>query len=358
MKLNRKIARLAASVLATAMFACATALPAMAADPSVSSNTVTITKTINMTGAVGAGVPKGTYNFTIAECNPSGLTGKESNAKTGILEAVNNNNPNLSVEFDGTAATENILLTFDTTKFEATGAGVYYYTISENDISNFAGMTKDANTYYLKVSVANAEGGGLTISSAVMYPENLGGGDQSTEAKVAGFTNTYTTTSLTVTKDVEGRFGDKKKQFSFEITLTDPNHADSFDHITSVTSTKGSEGAKDVKFENGVGKVLVTLADTESVTITGLPVGTTYEIVESNNAGYDVSYSSNVTQDNNDENKATGQVADSANNVTVTNTITNDAPATGVIMNVAPYVLMVGIAVAGCFVFLRKRRDD
>ena len=31
---------------------------------------------------------------------------------------------------------------------------------------------------------------------------------------------------------------------------------------------------------------------------------------------------------------------------------------TGIVMNVAPYVLLVVVAAAGCFVFLRKRRED
>ncbi len=43
--------------------------------------------------------------------------------------------------------------------------------------------------------------------------------------------------------------------------------------------------------------------------------------------------------------------------VVYTNRRDSVAP-TGVIMIVAPYVLMVVIAAAGCFVFLRKRRDD
>ena len=354
MKLNRKVTRLAASVLATAMFACATALPAMAEDPTFSGNTVTITKTIDMTGAVGAGVPKGTYHFTIAEYDPVSLQNKEFNAKKGISAAVNSGSSDLSVSFDGESSVENIPLTFDPTQFAATGAGLYYYTITENDISNFAGMTKDLTEYFLKIEVAN-DGDSLVISDAVMYPSTQNGGSQ-TSGKVTGFTNTYATTSLTVTKDVEGRMGDKKKQFSFEITLNDPNHTTG-DHIVSVTSTKGTSDAETVKFNNGQAKVTVTLADTESVTITGLPVGTTYEIVESDNNSYTVEYTGDAIQDNVDKNKATGDVDADGDAVTVVNTIT-DTPATGVIMNVAPYVLMVGIAVAGCFVFLRKRRDD
>ena len=31
---------------------------------------------------------------------------------------------------------------------------------------------------------------------------------------------------------------------------------------------------------------------------------------------------------------------------------------TGLIMDIAPYALLVVVAAAGCFVFLRKRRED
>lgn len=43
--------------------------------------------------------------------------------------------------------------------------------------------------------------------------------------------------------------------------------------------------------------------------------------------------------------------------VAYTNNLESTAP-TGVVMNVAPYILLVVIAVAGAFVFLRKRRED
>lgn len=42
---------------------------------------------------------------------------------------------------------------------------------------------------------------------------------------------------------------------------------------------------------------------------------------------------------------------------TITNTRSTTTP-TGIVMNVAPYALLVVVAVAGCFVFLRKRNED
>lgn len=359
MKLNRKIARLAASVLATAMFACATALPAMAANPSVSDNKVILTKEIDMSAASGAGIPNGTFTFTINELEPTSISGAESNAKKGIINAVNSGNATVNVTFNNeTVASKNMELSFDPSKFVTTGAGLYYYTVSENAITGFSGMTTDANTYILKVQVANDDQatGGLKVASAVMYAQTLGGGNQNTENKVAGFRNEYETEELTITKQVTGDMGDKKKDFTFSITLTD---SDTTKHVTSVTYQKvGDSAPTQLNFVNGTANFTVTLADSENVKITGLPVGMEYTIVESENTDYKVSYTG-ATQDTDDDNKATGTVADGSNLVTVTNNLdSTDIPATGIIMNVAPYVLMVGIAVAGCFVFLRKRRDD
>ena len=55
--------------------------------------------------------------------------------------------------------------------------------------------------------------------------------------------------------------------------------------------------------------------------------------------------------------KATGTIATGVNSVTVTNDRDAVSP-TGLIMDIAPYVLLVVVAAAGCFVFLRKRRED
>ena len=48
----------------------------------------------------------------------------------------------------------------------------------------------------------------------------------------------------------------------------------------------------------------------------------------------------------------------SATNVIEFNNNKESVTPTGIVMNVAPYVLLVVVAAAGCFVFLRKRRED
>lgn len=49
--------------------------------------------------------------------------------------------------------------------------------------------------------------------------------------------------------------------------------------------------------------------------------------------------------------------ADETNCIEFNNSRNSSTP-TGIVMNVAPYALLVVVAVAGCFVFLRKRNED
>ena len=64
------------------------------------------------------------------------------------------------------------------------------------------------------------------------------------------------------------------------------------------------------------------------------------------------------TVDVNNKNKTVVKFdKEKTNDVAYTNTRNAVSP-TGLAMNVAPYALLVVVAAAGCFVFLRKRRED
>lgn len=80
------------------------------------------------------------------------------------------------------------------------------------------------------------------------------------------------TGSLTVTKTVTGNMGDKSKEFTFTVTLSD-------------STVNGEYG--DMKFVSGVAEF--TLKHGESKTAEGLPAGITYKVTETGNEGYDVS---------------------------------------------------------------------
>ena len=81
--------------------------------------------------------------------------------------------------------------------------------------------------------------------------------------------------SLVVSKTVTGEAGDKTKDFSFSVTLTDENDE-------PISGTFGK-----IDFDEN-GKYFFTLKDGEEMTFTGLPAGTRYEVMESDNSGYTV----------------------------------------------------------------------
>lgn len=85
--------------------------------------------------------------------------------------------------------------------------------------------------------------------------------------------------SLTVQKKVEGKLGDKTKQFEIKIRLADKNG-------NPVTGSYGG-----VEFDSH-GEAVVSLCDGEQVCIEKLPVGTGYQVTEvlADREGYQTSY--------------------------------------------------------------------
>lgn len=244
-------------------------------------------------------------------------------------------------------------------------AGVFKYILQETD-GSVPHITYDTTRYILYLTVVNDKNveGGLTIQSAEFKASD------DAAAKSEEITNYYGNpgtddelNQLVLTKYITGNAANLGGSFKFKVTInsTDGNGVTSY-HYTTTDNPTGdtiTEGVESGEIELGNG---------DALTIYGLQDGDTYSIVEveANADGYDTTYvvdnAPEVTHD------YTASITDTMSNVVgndnkvvinvTNNRDTDDIPATGIIMNVAPYVLMVGIAVAGCFVFLRKRRDD
>ena len=96
------------------------------------------------------------------------------------------------------------------------------------------------------------------------------------------------------------------------------------------------------------------------------PADVTYTITENNATDYTTEVTGDGINYADGQNKVTDQTADgdvvvdnNAKDVTATFTNTLEgSPATGIAMNVAPYVLLVVVAGVACFFFMRKRRED
>ena len=363
MKANKLMKALAASAMSLALVAGMTAMPAMATE---AAGGVKFTKTINMAAAADGTVPSATYSYKVSAGEEKAATATSPAIKAGLgtptianvvftpEDAVSNSkvSKDVTVNFSG--------ITFPT-------AGIYRYVITETNPTVAGLETGDANTIYLDVYVTNVAGACAityyqmsTSDAAPTYAQD----NNKTPTYTAKFTediDTYTTYTLTVTKNVEGTMADMTQKFSIDVDFTGLSEGTK----VKVDGVQTADGASDT----GALSVNKSLGDDESMTITGVPADAVYNVVENiaKTEGYTTTATvqkdagtattANVTVADTTQTVAQ-QTMDSANHtVTVINT-KNAVNPTGIILNVAPYALMVVIALAGVVVFLRKRVED
>lgn len=248
-----------------------------------------------------------------------------------------------------------------------TRVGTYIYQIHEVE-GNTAGMTYDTAPRWLVVHVINnlnAEGEvttGLTYKVA-MY--NADPTNMSTAlllaAKSDGFTNTYEQGSFTVEKKVKGNMADRDKVFNFRVTFT------GIDHMTGKIKADGRE--IDLTED---GTYDFTLKHDQSCEFTNIPFGVIAAVNEldengnviDNTAGakndpYTVSYDNNqsVTIGSKTETD-TGVKVNAEFATTIINTSTENVD-TGVILDNAPYILMLAVVAGGAMTLvIKKRREE
>ncbi len=367
MKANKLMKALAASAMSLALVAGMTAMPAMAAVDA--STGITFTKTINMAAAADGTVPSATYSYTVKAGEAKVATATSPAIKAGVGTPTIANvvfTPSDTVS-SGTVS-KDVTVSFSGITFPT--AGIYRYVITETN-PRVAGLeTGNANTIYLDVYVTNANGGGVEISNYIMSTSadaptygTANAPTYVTGTKYTGDEDIYTTYTLTVTKNVEGTMADMTQKFGIDVDFTG---------LSAGTKVK-VDGAQTAAGASADGALSVSksLGDEERMTITGVPADAVYTVVEnlSSNEAYTVTYQldgtgpSKATYDDTtnpagEYTTASAQGMGSADHtVTVTNT-KNAVNPTGIILNVAPYALMVVIALAGVVVFLRKRVED
>lgn len=363
MKLTRKsIGRIAASFVATAMLATMAIVPASAADYADDLTSISFTKTINMTAASGATVPNAIYTYAIAAGDAVDATETTPQILPGV------GTPTIgSAQFtsaDAIADSEVVkTVTVDFANVTFTAPGIYRYEITETD-PTVVGLTTDGeNTLYLDVYVENGTDG-LEITHYQMTTSadapTVSGGEATYTGKFTGDEDAYTTYTLTVTKKVDGAMADANKDYDFTID---------FSHLSNGTKVTVDGTQVDAGAVNGslsVSGIELNPAESQTngdkVTITGVPGDAMYQVIEALAAseGYTVTAQvgegSETKLENVDGEYATTSASMGSTNVnvTVTNTRESSTP-TGIMMDIAPYAVLVVIAAAGCFIFLRKR---
>ena len=398
MKKTRIAKMLTAVALSAAMVMTMGGMTAFAAgitgdDESVV-NGIKFNKTLQKSDA-NATTPTVTFGFSIkgaseAQCG----TGIRQGVGTPSLVYGTSGENGVPFDKDDTTAedlTKSVTINFDSVTFPE--PGVYRYLIEENALpTNIGTISNDDMARFLDVRVINVGEGeqkekkiDLVVFRMAKKVDNTYVVDTE-RAKDGTFVNTYTTYSLNLSKTVKGDMGETDRPFTFNIEFYGGQSGTEFNLVLNDT-TKGNLREEKITLgtdgtANAAGAV--SLKDGGTVTISGIPSNVKYQINEVNpsynykTVEYVINNDTTTegmsdlhTWGSNDTVFGTGtgnetadpaigiDVTKSTNTVSFTNTrTTDDIPMTGIILNFAPYILLVAFAGVFAVLFLRKRREE
>lgn len=349
-----KLKKLFAGVVAAAMIATMS-FPAFAARPTPnvgSDGLVTITKKYTVTGSEEKKAPAETFTFTVtpgAKVNGTEKTVEKSEATTIPAMAANSNEKTVAfttaLTADGTGT-----FTVDVANLNIKKPGIYYYTVTET-ASNTAGVDYAANPMIMVITAGYADDGeDSTLSYWVGLHDSTNYNDKNSK-----FENTYTAGSLNVTKKVTGSLGDKDKKFNVDVTFTAPAGKTVKSTITYVNNGEKSIAPDAWKLNTTTNqyeaKVTVELAHKGSVQFNNIPKDVTYIVEEQDYSReeYTATY----------EDDKSGTIANNVKSTTITNKRGDDTIDTGVILDNAPYILMLAVVAGGAMTLvIKKRREE
>lgn len=326
--------------LATVAFADDGDTPVAPAEPN---DGITLTKTFTNTNSnFGGKLPDSKFYFTtsfgsytneegvtsVTMTNPPALTVGTAETVDGVTKYYVEYKNTTATPNTGASATIDIPVNFDLDEFSV---GTYEYVITETN-SNVAGISYDSAAMTLTMQVFSGPDGEKTCNITT---------EQGTE-KDTEFTNSYAAGKLQVKKVLAGNSVDPNKKFTFTVTFaSDKTFTPAIEATVSDGATAGS-WASDKKVYT------VSLGHNDTVTFSNIPAGVTYTVAESEVQGYTAKY-----EYSNSGKAIAGNVQDT---VTVTNT-NNTEINTGVILESAPYILLLALAAAGMFLLLTKKRS-
>lgn len=358
---------------------------------------VSINKVLNI--AEGITTPEATFTFTFTP-----KTGTSSNgAPYETIDSSNGQITDKNVSYSGT----DVLATGQTNIKKETGdifrevnythAGEYVYTVAEKQNvgwnviqkngSPIDFMTYDNRNYEMHVIVKNKTTGGTYISSVYFkqVSPSVNGkvkpSESGTTYKYDLFTNIYrknagkitdpnepnpnkpnvskvdpNAKSLVIKKVVSGATADKSKDFTFKLTFTKASTETS-------QSITGKIGETSKTFVYGQ-ETTITLRHDQSLVFDTIPAGTRYKLVETGSQGYTASaaYKENGASKNQAGTVSTNFTQDSIligekpNDNTITNSLPDVTP-TGLLIDNLPFILMIGLGLAGFVALSKKRRQ-
>ena len=353
----------AAGIMMTAMLGMQVSAAESSDSETAVKKTPTITKQITKESNIYA--PKTTFKFTVAPGTAVPAGENQEAIYAGPAKGVTLDKDVIaSVPADSDIGNEKI--TVGTTKLnvnesvftkgEDAKPGIFRYVVSEaatdNDGNKYEGVAYTTEQKYFDVYVTSDDDGNLEVSSYLFVDKN------NPESKGEGvFTNDYsshhdTLKDLTVKKEVTGNQGNRNKDFKFTIKV-DGAAGEQY-YVTF------SDGKAPTTLVSGEAKT-ITLKDNETAKIFGLSETDEYTVTEASYA--DDGYTTTI--DNEEKLTATGTIkkdtearttaANGDKNITVVNDKTTNSP-TGIFLHVAPYIALIGAAIASSLLFFRRKR--
>lgn len=335
------------------------------ADYSVKGTTTSVSKYVTMDK--DANVPNVEFSFTIAPGEPvpagegtlavlAGPTGAKIE-RPAIFKAGDTTYDTVQ-EGDTVRITEGqkyAKSTFDVdfTDVTFTEPGVYRYIITETN-NQAQGISYDSETtrtldVYVEDDSTEDAGLNLKVAGYVLHKGTDAPKADGTNpaGKKSGFENSYETHNLTFSKSVSGNQASRTKAFTFTLKIED-----AVDGTVFPVKVNG-EASDSLTIANGVAEKTYSLKHGDSVEVDGLAPKTSYTISE---AAEDYTPSYVIDKGDATEGNNTGKKAISNADVTVafTNTRKGTIP-TGVILDSAPFILIIGLA-AAALIFTAARK--
>jgi pilin isopeptide linkage protein len=294
--------------------------------------TFTLTKTYELKGVTGVN-PADVLQFTVSDVV---ITKSSDDARPVDDYAVSI--ADVTVDEDAEDATITVQLpAYDL-------PGIYSYQIKEVD-TNIAGVTYLADTLYLNVTITSNEAKNALIIAGVAVHQAAPDG-----TKIDEFVNTYTSGSLTVSKEVTGNLGDYTLDFPYKATFTIPE-GDKLGADITISYPEGQEALTEAPEvieagESGEVEVTFTLKHGQSVTFNNIPSGVSYVVEETDTKEYDMTAEGD-----------TGDIDDAPLTAAFTNN-RETTPDTGITLESMPYVLMMALSLAGFVVLKLRKREE
>lgn len=252
--------------------------------------------------------------------------------------------------------------TLDFSQCAFTEPGIYRYIITESGTNQ--GITNDsATTRVVDVYVeddSDETSTKLKVAGFVLHST----ADSMDDAKSQGFTNEYDTSDLTFKKEVSGNQASRDKYFEYTVSISNAVKGTTYTvDLTNADTTSGSNAATIAANQNKTNPTSITVGEDgtatakfylqhgQEITIQGIAKDTTYSVTENNE-----DYTSTAAGVENYTDVTNGTVASADIKTSYLNERAGTIP-TGVIMSVAPFAIIVLIAVVG-MVLIKGRKKN